>query len=979
MRKKLLNKNVVFLLTLVFTFSLCFIGGYKAKATQDKPDVKITVTTNKSSALVNEEIEIKYRIEPQPINIEDINEKKNKEIILVVDTSGSMNDKLERKKTRIQALKEAAKNFISKFKDEDNVKIGIVSYNYSGEQSIALISSKEQKKLDRTINNLSAKGATNIGDGIRVAANMFSKDTSVKKYLVLMSDGMPTSLSYKGEAGGYAHDQYGKPIYNYYYGQFGNIIYDYCYDYDYDYGNNSYYWLPEDLYKGYRTWSYYNIDDTDRIRYGTYGSHDPQGYCLEYSKLMAVELKKNNIINYVIGFSGGSDSTKLIQIAESGGGTYYDARDAEAINEVYSKIGDQIKADYAVEDVKLNFNLPEGMECTVNNNEVLKEGNGYIKSIPNIIYRLNDKKTQYIADPFDIIIKIKTNKSGNYTLGGDWQLVYKGINNNNVVKNLPKVNITINKYNMDFDVSRKLLPDNNSGQFNINKEFEIEYTVIPKAISAEISQQPKEIMLVVDTSGSMLYSIEDNYEDSSKPSRMDLTKNALKDFVDKFKNIKDVKIGITSYIDEATIYNFGTEDNPQYFTEASNVDKLNEVIEGLTSGGATNIGEGMRKALWSLSLNKDYNKYLVLMSDGEPSHYTCMKSIDNFYTEINNDNFNSEHSYKFDWDKALEYSKLVASMVKENKDLDIKTFAIGFSKGADSSKLQEIAKGAEGTYFDATASDKDAISKVYMGIADKIKADFTLDSAKLNQGLPEGFTIVGSEKGSFSKDLKVNYVYNNEKKQYEAEPIKFKIKVMPSKMGNYQLDNDAYFSYNDLEGVNHIKKFNPLSISIIDDYVVKQGLFQKDEDNKGNYPGENNIKYLDSINIVSDNLTRLGAFIRTSGQQTNLNISINPNMNADIKKLYDVNVNVYRVNNDGKLDKINVPTTIEGSNGNFAKMVINLPRENTDGYSYYVVNYDFKVNTNSKTDVNMISRCEIVGTDRCSDLNVRIGELPDLF
>lgn len=956
MRKKLLNKSVFFLVALVFIFSLCFKAGYSAKANQDKPDVEITVTTNKSTMLVNEELEVKYRIEPQPINIDDINKKTNKEIILVVDTSGSMNDRIDRRKTRIQALKEAAENFIDKFKDEDKVKIGIVSYATKAEQSIELISSKDQSRLVNIIDNLKAEGATNIGDGIRVAAEMFSKDTSVKKYLVLMSDGMPTALTYIGEGGYYKNKN------------------KYIIEESIARNPNIYWW--NNSIKENEKWKYCGINDTSNLKYGAYGDYDPNGYCLKYSTLMAAELKDKNITNYVIGFSGGSDSTKLTQIAQSGGGTYYDARDAKSINEVYSNIGDQIKADYAVEDVKLNFNLPEGLECSVNNSEISNQDKVYIKSIPNIKYYLNKDKTQYVADPFEIVVRLKANKSGNYTLGSDWQLSYKGVNNNNVIKAVPTVNVVVNKYNIDFDVSRRLLPETNNGQFNINKEFEMEYIITPKPISAQISQRPKEIMLVVDTSRSMEWAV-DKDDVKGNPSRLDLTKTALNNFIEKFKNYKDVKIGLVTYSSKGEIYS----NNENYFFSPSDMDSLKNKIGTLTANGGTNLGDGIRRATWALSSNKDAKKYIVLMTDGEPTFFSYKYNDDYgkyvYYTELDNKDVVT-NSYN-DEERGLVYSKLMASALRENKDLDIKTFAIGFSKGANVDKLKEIADSAGGTYLDATANDEEAINNVYMGIADKIKADFTLDNVKLNEALPEGFTIADSGTNNFTKDFKVNYVYNSDKKQYEAEPISIKVKVMPSKIGNYQLKNDAVLSYTDLEGISHSNKFNPLNIAIVDDYVVKQGLFQRDDSYKGNYPGENNIKYFDSLDIVNDSLTRLGAFIRTSGQETNIGIKINEAQNPLIKSISDLKVNVFKVNEKGELVKTNIDARINSKNNNSSIISIKLPQENTNGYSYYIVNYDFKANTEGKDNVSMTSKCEIQGTNRSSDLNVRIADLPDLF
>ncbi|EQB87474.1 Mg-chelatase subunit ChlD [Clostridium punense] len=954
--KKISFKNKVSKMMVAFLL-IGFLGmAYNVKATVNTPDLNIAASISKSSIYVNEEFQVTYRVQPQPLGLNDINKKANKEIILVIDTSGSMNEYITNSKTRIQALKEAANNFIDKFKNEATIKIGIVTYDYYGRKTKALTEATSQSDLKNVINGLSAEGATNIGDGIRVANSMFSSDASTKKYLVLMSDGMPTALSYTGEAGGSYKDRYSKESY---------------------YKSPNIYWWESFFEKSSR-WQYYtNTMNTQGLKYGTYGNTDPKNICLEYSTTMASELKKDSITNYIIGFSGGSDSSKLTQIATASAGTYYDARSATAISQVYSDIGDKIKADYSVEGVKVNFTLPNGLEYVMDSFDTSVNGNDYSKSVSSISYKLNSTNTQYIAEAFDVTLKFKGITKGYYELSGTgWNISYKDVNGNIVNKLLPKTQITIEKYNTEFAVSRRLLPEQNGGKYNVNNEFQIEYSIVPQPIKIETTQKTKEIMLVVDTSGSMAWSVEKD-NDYTKPSRIELTKTALNNFINKFSNAGNVKIGLITYADKGRVY---TNNSISLF-DYSNILGMRNTINGLTPNGGTNIGDGLRRAAWALSSNKDANKYIVMMTDGEPTFYSYYDS--KYYTELDNKDVYT-NSNGNDYEKGLEYTNLVAGILRENKDLNIKTFSIGFSKGANAEKLREISTSAGGEYFDATSNNIDAINEVYSSIADQIKTDISLSNVKFSQTLPDGLVLTENGSNSLIKDLRVNYTYNNTTKQYEAEPINFTVNVKGTKVGNYELSRDAKFTYTDFDGTPGEKVFDSLNISILDTYIIKQGLFQPNGNNPNIiHVGEKNIKYISdsSLNIAPKVEYQLAAFIRTNGQDTSINIKLNLGNNVDVTKIKVASVNVYSISTDGSLVKLTSSTPIvENDESGTPNIKVTLAREATNGYKYYIINYNYMVaDVNEGSSGLIINRAGITDSSKYNDFQTKIVAMPDVF
>lgn len=168
----------------------------------NSPTTSSGLTINKTAELVDgETVKITLTAEGEVTRTD----AKNADIVMVIDKSGSMNDKLDK-------IKEAARNFanniLSNTKDSD-VKIAIVTYDYydkyngyNGQGSyLNLEFSKDQNKINEAINGIRAKGGTNTQAGIRRAAETLrGARTDAKKYVVFFTDGLPTQ-SYNGGDG----------------------------------------------------------------------------------------------------------------------------------------------------------------------------------------------------------------------------------------------------------------------------------------------------------------------------------------------------------------------------------------------------------------------------------------------------------------------------------------------------------------------------------------------------------------------------------------------------------------------------------------------------------------------------------------------------------------------------------------------------------------------------------------------------------
>lgn len=138
-----------------------------------------------------------------------IQNSKKADIVLVIDSSGSMNDKINKVKF---AAKNLSKNILTSSND-DQVRISVAnfSYNYDFFQYYKPGASSEVQtnfttnlnEINRAIYNIRPGGGTNTQDGIWRAQNLLeSSRDEANKYVVFFSDGLPVnSRDYWGDTG----------------------------------------------------------------------------------------------------------------------------------------------------------------------------------------------------------------------------------------------------------------------------------------------------------------------------------------------------------------------------------------------------------------------------------------------------------------------------------------------------------------------------------------------------------------------------------------------------------------------------------------------------------------------------------------------------------------------------------------------------------------------------------------------------------
>lgn len=340
----------------------------------------------------------------------------------------------------------------------------------------------------------------------------------------------------------------------------------------------------------------------------------------------------------------------------------------------------------------------------------------------------------------------------------------------------------------------------------VGDNFDVNYVITPKPITAPVDNRIKDIVLVVDTSLSMDFTLTNDTTAAAGSSRLDSLKRVAKDFVSKF-NDSNVNIALVKF--------HGIASTVAGYTKTSDTTamaSLNSKIDGLNTTGSsgTNIGDGIRKAYYMLgdaNTNPTHDKYIVLLTDGvanfssiyvasNKNSYNSMPELtSNYVYDFTNNSYNytynSQYTYFYysptnstmyrtsysDTDtQALNYATQVSSnYVKPAK---INTYVIGF--GPDTSSINNnIATAAGGTY--QNVSNETALTTLYNKIYTSINNPTA--TAYFEDAIPSGAVyvsaspaIVTSTGSKISGSTTVTYRRDTtDTTKFIADPINIKV------------------------------------------------------------------------------------------------------------------------------------------------------------------------------------------------------------
>lgn len=718
------------------------IGLIKGQATDDTNNTPTPVqgnlmdinrTVDKTSVSVGKTFDVKYTISPKPVLTQQ--DSTQKDIVLVIDTSGSMAYAPSSNSTtsKLSTIKTVAANFINSFNGNQNVNIALIDFDNQAKNLVALTNMKSGNvsNLINKVNGLYADGSTNIGDGLRVAYNQLNNSNGHDKYIVFMTDGQAEAYS----------------------------------------------WNSQGYIMGTENVDSSNIYATLWNRYHDYVNPDYRVQSLEYAKKVASEkVGKSNIKSFFIGFGTDADSSN-VEIANAAKGTYQSAIDKTTVANIYNgiqkEIDSTIQGNAAFQET---FSSNLGVDTSTLPQGLSVNGSKITGNI-NIGYTLNSDKTQYEhTTPVEFTIRYKVNSKADCILGqgGNSSCVKLDVSSKTETKYLPEKIITVNDSDSGDDGLMNINRAVDVQSVKVGDIFTAKYNIRTSSILSEQDNTEKDIVLVMDTSASM----NDSPDGSLETSKLDIIKSVASNFVTKFANKTNVNIALIHYNSLAKVDKGLTN-----MGDSNSVTSLNNAIKGLTLDWNTNIGDGLRKAYYMLNGNNDHDKYIILMTDGAANTYSIDNSW-NYY--MNSGDAPKYYSYGNDDPYGLAYAKKVAS--EEIAKSGVKSFIVGFGNEANSNNAQ-IAAAASGIY--QQAGDETSVNNVYDKIQKQIDStihgnaafqeNFSSNLEVDTSTLQSGLTVNGNK---VTGNIDVEYTLNSDKTEYVATPKEFEIKYKVKSSGN---------------------------------------------------------------------------------------------------------------------------------------------------------------------------------------------------
>lgn len=383
------------LMALVITITSVFGNAFVVFADTNPNAGKVTATKNaeRIGDETSRSAKVKITVSGNPYTI---TEQSDREIVLVLDSSGSMKDYLvNASKSKLDTLKDATDAFIDSLLVEENkgkIKIGVVWYDTNVTKTCAL--SDDAAKLDACLNSEeAADGGTNVQEGIREAKKLFT-DKKNEKDLIVLSDGLPTFFTTVKDGVQHTHgtgkaDEHeslstrGFTSTSDRYELNGKHVRDGYATYEDRLDGTTYKCEARGYYSKYLDWY---------EGYEIVGACDA-GYMKKPSDAAKEEAESFTGKIYSIGFGVGADSDaeKFLQSIVKNGGRYFDANDSAKLNEAFTAVSkdievvaknltirDVVPSTFTVDKVALKEKYGDAVEIIEENNQTI------------IIYKFNE-------------------------------------------------------------------------------------------------------------------------------------------------------------------------------------------------------------------------------------------------------------------------------------------------------------------------------------------------------------------------------------------------------------------------------------------------------------------------------------------------------------------------------------------------------------------------------------------------------------
>lgn len=248
-----------------------------------------------------------------------------------------------------------------------------------------------------------------------------------------------------------------------------------------------------------------------------------------------------------------------------------------------------------------------------------------------------------------------------------------------------------------------------------------------KGSQSETVAQKTDIVLVMDTSGSMKFRMDKDEDARPGESRLDYAKTAANDLVNSVvKNGNDVRVAVVSFNRDAKTVVGYTSDKGE----------LRRGIDGLRADGGTNWEAGLAAAN-GLTARDGAKKYIVFLSDGEPTYRYEKRSFLGFsWTEVAGNGRDDYDQKNFDH---------AVTEAKKRGNATLFSVAVGSTQEVSErmSSFQEKATGSANGCYSATTPE--ALRKAFASITQTITQSAQYTNVTMTDVLTDYVDFVGAD------------------------------------------------------------------------------------------------------------------------------------------------------------------------------------------------------------------------------------------
>ena len=277
---------------------------------------------------------------------------------------------------------------------------------------------------------------------------------------------------------------------------------------------------------------------------------------------------------------------------------------------------------------------------------------------------------------------------------------------------------------------RKYIKANNDGTYDLSLNV-----TGTQSSSSQTTVSPADIVVVFDTSGSMSNGM-------GSQTRLQVAKAAVNSMAEQLLTAENKAAGKDKNIQMALVSFSTTAGTVSNFTDTAA--GITSTVNGLRADGGTNWEAALKRAntLLASSNRKDVKKYIVFMSDGDP---TYRDSANGYTKDCKDQRIDGNRVYLCGTGSSDPSNRnFNAAVAEANKRGDATLFSVGVSSDLD--KMSDFAERTAGTYF--SAADEEGLNKAFNAIIGQIEKHSSYKNVSITDTLSDYAEFASANFGS---------------------------------------------------------------------------------------------------------------------------------------------------------------------------------------------------------------------------------------